>query len=185
MKIHGKDEIIKTATEIIAFSGLDKLTMQSLAAELGMNKASLYHWFHAKEEIVEEIFKYGHKALMAKGFKLSLEGNEKEVLERAASGWSGIFSDESILPYLRVIFSLRYSDERAEEEARALNLMIKSQIDVIMTRLGYSDPFLSALFSSLLLQHLESVLEGNDVDFNNDAASFASFITSIQDKGRQ
>ena len=50
MKIGGREEIIDAATRIIAFSGLDQLTMQTLAEELGMNKASLYHWYGSKEK---------------------------------------------------------------------------------------------------------------------------------------
>ena len=76
-------------------------------------------------------------------------------------------------------------DERAEEEARALELMIKSQIDVIINALGYQNAFLSSLFTALLLQHLESVLEGNEEDFRKDASSFAALLTSTQDKAHR
>ncbi len=182
MKVRDKDEIIAAATDIIAFSGLDKLTMQSLGKELGLNKASIYHWFSSKEEILEEVFREGHRKLMGKGFRLNLEGGSTLVLSRAAEEWTRIFSDEEILPYLRAVFSLKYSDERAMEEARALSLMIKSQIDVIITSLGHSDLFISSLFSSLLLQHLESVLEGGEEDFKEDAKAFASLLDHMDSR---
>ena len=175
-KLKDREEIIDAAIYIIAFQGLDKLTMQSLAEELGLNKASLYHWYKSKEDILEDVFIRGHKRLMAKGFRLELEGSAEEVLKRAAARWRSIFSSEDVLPYLRAIYSLRYSDERAEEEARALTLMIKSQIGVIMSALGHSDQLLSSLFSSLLLQHLEAVLYGEEEDFERDAASFAKLL---------
>ena len=181
----GRDEIVQKATEIIAFSGIDKLTMQTLGKELGLNKASLYHWFSSKDEILEAVFTEGHRALMAKGFRLNLEGDAETVLQRAAAEWTEIFSDEALFPYLRTVFALRYSDERAEEEARALELMIKSQIDVIINALGYQNAFLSSLFTALLLQHLESVLEGNEEDFRKDASSFAALLTSTQDKAHR
>ena len=73
--IKDRSEIIDAATGIIAFQGLDKLTMQSLAEELGMNKASLYHWYKSKDEILDEVFSSGHKRLMSKGFRLELEGS--------------------------------------------------------------------------------------------------------------
>ena len=160
--IKDRSEIIDAATGIIAFQGLDKLT--------------LYHWYKSKDEILDEVFSSGHKRLMSKGFRLELEGSAEEVLKRAATRWSGIFSSDDTLPYLRAIYSLRYSDERAEEEARALALMIKSQIDVIMTALGYSDQFLSSLFTSLLLMHLEALLYGEEENFEDDAESFASLL---------
>ncbi len=172
-----RTEIIRSATDIIAFSGIDKLTMQSLAEDLGINKASIYHWFRSKEEILEAVFAEGHKALMAKGFRLELDGDAETVLSRIALKWTEIFSDDSLLPYLRVIFSLRYSDKRAEEEVSALSLMLKSQVGVIMNALGANDEFLASLFSSLLLVHLESILDGNDEDLEKDAAAFASILT--------
>ncbi|MBO8435646.1 MAG: TetR/AcrR family transcriptional regulator [Spirochaetes bacterium] len=171
-----RDIIIRKATEIIAFSGLDKLTMNTLSEELGINKASLYHWFSSKDEILDEVFREGHKALMAKGFRLELDGSATQVLSRIAAKWTDIFSDDSLLPYLRTVFSLRYSDERAEEEASALSLMLRSQVSVIMNALGENDEFLTSLFSSLLLVHLQSMLDGNDEDLELDAKAFASLL---------
>ncbi len=182
MKIRNKAEIIDRATEIIAFSGLDRLTMQSLGKELGLNKASLYHWFSSKEEILEAVFTEGHRKLMAKGFRLNLEGSASEILARAASEWTKIFSDEEILPYLRTVFSLRYTDERAKEEARALSLMIRSQIDVIISSLGFQDTFIASLFSSLLIQHLESMLDEGNEDFIADAEAFASLLDHMDSR---
>ena len=180
MKIKGKDEIADAALDIIAFEGIDKLTMSTLAEHIGVNKASLYHWFNAKEDLLEHIFQLGHRRLMARGFRLSLEGTEEDVLSRAAEGWSRIFTAEDTLPYLRTVYSLRYADERAREEARAIHLMIQSQIDVLISSLGVDDKFLSLLFSSLLLQHLEAILEGGNDDFSRDAASFASLLAAYR-----
>ena len=177
MKIEGKDGVADAALDIIAFEGMENLTMNTLSKHLGVNKASLYHWFSSKDEIVEYIYRKGHERLMAKGFRLSLEGSPGEVLGRAADGWRNIFSSDDTLPYLRMVYSLRYSDERAEEEARAIRLMIQSQIDVLMSSLGVGDRFLPLLFSSLLLQHLESILDGGSDDFSGDAAAFARLVS--------
>ena len=176
MKIKGKDEIADAALDIIAFEGIDKLTMSTLAEHIGVNKASLYHWFNAKEDILEHIFQLGHRRLMARGFRLSLEGTEEDVLSRAAEGWSRIFTAEDTLPYLRTVYSLRYADERAREEARAIHLMIQSQIDVLISSLGYREGFIPELFSALLIQHLEGLLDDGDADFLKDARLFAALL---------
>ena len=176
MKLTGKDPIASAALDIIAFDGIDKLTMNTLAESLGVNKSSLYHWFASKDEILEYIYRKGHENLMKGGFKLSLEGSAEDVLERAAEGWRKIFSSDDTVPYLRAVYSLRFSDGRAEEEARSVRLMIQSQTDVILSSLGTDNPFLSSLFSSLLLQHLERMLEGEEGDFSRDAASFAALL---------
>lgn len=173
----GKDAIADAALDIIAFEGMDKLTMSTLSSRLEINKASLYHWFRSKDEILEYVFQIGHKRLMAKGFRLSLEGEAEDVLGRAAEGWGEIFSSDDSLPYLRAVFSLKYSDERAMEEARAIKLMIHSQIEILISSLGKDDKFLSSLFSSLLLEHLESILEGDEEDFKKDAENFAAILS--------
>ena len=179
MKISGKEDILDAALDILAFEGMDRLSMQSLAERLGVNKSSLYHWFRSKEEIVDMIFSEGHRKLMAKGFRLTLEGSAGDILSEAASRWQGIFTDDGILPYLRMIYSLKFSDPRAEEEARAVKLMIESQIDVIISSLGYQDRFLSSLFSSLLLQKLESELGESHEDIEGYAEQFAALLGNI------
>ena len=52
-------------------------------------------------------------------------------------------------------------------------------IDEVAAQLGYSDRFLSSLFSSLLLQHLEKILSGDDASCAEDASSFAAFLEKI------
>ena len=182
MKLKDKREALEAALDIIAFEGMDRLSMQSLADKLGMNKSSFYHWFSSKDEIIDMIFTEGHKTLMSKGFRLTLDGSPEEVLTRAASEWQSIFTDDAVLPYLRAIYSLKFSDPRAEEEARAIKLMIESQIDVLISSLGYQDQFLSSLFSSLLLQKLESELEGNHEDIEDRAKRFAMLLGKLEER---
>ena len=178
MKINGRKDILDAALDILAFEGLDRLSTESLARRLGINKSSLYHWFRSKDEIIDALFTEGHRALMSKGFRLTLDGSPEEVLTRAASEWQSIFTDDAVLPYLRAIYSLKFSDPRAEEEARAIRLMIESQIDVLISSLGYQDQFLSSLFSSLLLQKLESELEGKHEDIEEYAKRFATMLAT-------
>ena len=179
MRITDKAEILDAALDIIAFDGMDRLSMQSLADKLGMNKSSLYHWYRSKEDIIDMIFSEGHRNLMSKGFRLSLDGSAEDVLTKAASEWQSIFTDDTVLPYLRAIYSLKFSDPRAEEEARSIKLMIESQIDVIISSLGYTDSFLSSLFASLLLQKLESELEGNHEDIEDCARQYARVLGEL------
>ena len=176
MKLKDRTEALDAALDIIAFEGLDKLSMQTLAERLGMNKSSFYHWFRSKDEIIDGIFREGHRRLMSRGFRLSLDGSLEEVLGKAASAWQEIFTDDDILPYLRAVYSLRFSLPEAEEEARAVRLMIESQIDVLMASSGYPEKFLSSLFSSLLLQKLESELEGNHEDIEEYARQFSKLL---------
>ena len=173
MKIHSKEDILKETLDIIAYDGIDKLSMSELAKRLGINKSSIYHWFESKEEIIEEAFRYGHSRLMAKGFRLSLG---PDALRTAAKAWQDIFTDEEILPYLRTVFSLRFSNPRAAEEARAIKLMIRSQIEVILSGSG----LVSDLFSALLIEKLLAELDGDHEDIEELARRYISLLGKLK-----
>ncbi len=50
-----QDEIIKTAFELIANKGVQKLTIKNLAAEIGISEPAIYRHFSSKREILEQI----------------------------------------------------------------------------------------------------------------------------------
>lgn len=183
MKIEGKDTIRKTALDIIAYEGLENLTMSTLAHELEITKASLYHYYKSKDDIIDEIYTLGHKELMQKGFRLNLSGTIEEVLTEASEKWESLFLDENLAPFLRMIFSLYLIDDRAKDEHQALTLMLKSQSDVIINTLKKEsqnkNEILSNLFSSLLLTNLERILSEDEVDLESDIVSFAKLLEEI------
>ncbi|MBQ0071611.1 MAG: TetR/AcrR family transcriptional regulator [Spirochaetales bacterium] len=179
MKISGKEELIRIALDLMAEEGYAALTMSRLGEEAGLSKASLYHYWKAKEEILEDIYDSGHKNLMKKGFRLNLKGSTEEVLLNAASHWEEIFTDEENYPYLRFIFSMHLTDEKAQEEYRSLTLMLHSQAQVIIESFGIDRLYtqiLTELFSSLLFTRMEKVLEGEEINLQSDVKSFALLI---------
>lgn len=185
MKISGKEELARIALELMAEEGYAALTMSRLGQEAGLSKASLYHYWKAKEDILEDIYAIGHRNLMKKGFRLNLKGSTEEVLLDAASHWEEIFTDEENYPYLRFIFSMHLYDEKAQEEYRSLTLMLHSQAQVIIDSFGVDKlytPILTELFSSLLFTRMEKVLEGEDVDLEADAKHFGALINSRLEK---
>ena len=183
MKIEGKDTIRKTALDIIAYEGLENLTMSTLAHELEITKATLYHYYKSKEDIIDEIYTLGHKELMQKGFRLNLSGTIEEVLTEASGKWENLFLDENLAPFLRMVFSLYLIDDRAKDEHQALTLMLKSQSDVIINTLKKEsqnkNEILSNLFSSLLLTNLERILSEDEVDLESDIVSFAKLLVEV------
>ena len=180
MKIDGKKDVREMALDIIAYEGIDKLTMSHLAESLDISKATLYHYYKSKEEIIEDIHTFGHQALMHKGFKISLDGDSQKVLLAAAGPWMDLFTSEETVPYLRMILSLHLTDERASEEYRALFLMLYSQAEVIIGaitkgRLG-NERLYTSLFSSLLMNNLERILREEETDLNRDIKDFANLL---------
>ena len=184
MKIKGKDEIRDAALDIIAYDGIENLTMSTLAKNLGLTKAALYHWYTSKEEILDDIYSEGHRRLMKKGFKLSLKGNIEDVLMEAASKWEELFSDQEIMTYLRCVFSLHFCNEMARDEYRALSLMLKSQVDVIIDsipneRIQKNKAIISKLFSSLLISNLETMLDEEESNMKNDVIDFSKLLQTL------
>lgn len=175
MKNDMKERIIREAVDIAAFEGIDKLTMSYLAERTDLAKASLYHYFRTKEEILETVYQRGHRSLMSNGFRIRLDKGEHEVLKDAARHWKKLFSSDEDVPFLRMVFANRFTDQRASEEYNALILMLRSQSDVILQKHG---AFISLLFSSLLLSELTGLLEGTDADLEKSAEDFSALLES-------
>ena len=51
-----KDDILSAGIKIIETEGFDRLTLSSLASELGVKKPSIYHYFASKDEIIRELY---------------------------------------------------------------------------------------------------------------------------------
>ena len=110
-----KDEILRCALEIVSLKGMDALTLNSLSEAVGLSKASMYHYFSSKEEIISQMLDMGHRNIMKNGFLLDLSGEPKDVLEKAAEKWENMFLDEDNWHFLRAVFSLHLSFPKAQD----------------------------------------------------------------------
>ena len=167
MKIGGIDEILDKATEIIALNGIEHFSLSILAKALNMNKASLYHYFSSKEVMMEALHDKAHERLMKKGYRLSLDGSFEKAITSLIHHWEEIyFSDESY-NYMRLLLSMRVTDERALEEYRSIEEMLYAQSDVVFTYYESKGeiekkPLSSRLFSALIKSELERGLIENE-----------------------
>ena len=174
-----KEEILKKAIEIISEEGIDSLTTQNLSSQVGLSKATLYHYFSSKEEILSSLFRLGHSKLMKNGFQLDLRGEPREVMEKAAEKWEGMFLDEDNWHFLRVVFSLHLVYQDAKDEYRSLYLMLSSQASVLISALNIKEEKKKALiplFSSALMVSLERILEDEESDFSTPLMGVLSLI---------
>ncbi|MCI7606294.1 MAG: TetR/AcrR family transcriptional regulator [Spirochaetales bacterium] len=175
-----KDEILKTALEIVSTNGIDALTINSLSSALGLSKASLYHYFTSKDEIISGMLERGHKNIMKNGFQLDLKGNGRDILEKAAEKWENMFLDEDNWHFLRVVFSLHLTVSEAQEEYRSLFLMLSSQASVIISSFNIKEErkrALIPLFSSALMMSLERILEDEESDFSTPLLGVLSLLS--------
>ncbi len=67
-----KEQILIKAAEVMQANGYHGASMQEIADNCGLHKASLYHYFKSKDEILDQIF--------ASGFKSFLPGLEDIVM---------------------------------------------------------------------------------------------------------
>jgi AcrR family transcriptional regulator len=58
-----KERIMAGALEVFRAKGLEKATMEEIAAAAGFGKATLYYYFSSKEEVFSQIMEKGWKAL--------------------------------------------------------------------------------------------------------------------------
>ena len=174
-----KDEILRTALEIVSTEGIDSLTINTLASRVGLSKATMYHYFKSKEEIITEMLFRGHQRIMKNVFQLDLSGNKEDVLSKAADKWENMFLDEENWHFLRVVFSLHFTLEAAQDEYRSLYLMLSSQSSVIITSFDIKEErkrALIPLFSSALMMSLERILEDEEADFSTPLVGVLSLI---------
>ena len=170
-----KMDILDKAMDIVSSEGIDALTMSSLAKQEGLSKATLYHYFTSKEEMMA----LGHRRLMKKGFPLDLRGKPDEILRKAAQGWEEIFQEEDNWKFLRVVFALHFTNRDAYDEYRSLSLMLSSHATVIVSAFPITEEkkrVLAPLFSSLLLVTVEKILEDEERDFYESLKGILTLI---------
>lgn len=179
MVMEKKDEILRTALEIVSIEGIDSLTINTLSSRVGLSKATMYHYFKSKEEIINEMLRRGHKRIMRNGFKLDLSGNKEDVLSKAAEKWENMFLDEENWHFLRAVFSLHFTLDAAQDEYRSLFLMLSSQASVIISSFDIKEErkrALVPLFSSALMMSLERILEDEEADFSTPLVGVLSLL---------
>lgn len=51
-----RDEVIRCATQLFVERGISAVTLQDIAAEAGLSKPALYHYFTSREELLRQVF---------------------------------------------------------------------------------------------------------------------------------
>ena len=97
MTIEKKEDILIESARIISEDGIENYSMQKLADELGVRKASLYHHYKSKDEILRAMHDYFHAMLMKKGYRMMLSDNLDDNLSDLVSHWPRITLAEPVL----------------------------------------------------------------------------------------
>lgn len=165
-----KDDILSAGIKIIETEGFDRLTLSSLASELGVKKPSIYHYFDSKDEIISELYVRARELLRKHTFRVDFTLSAEEVLTAVYLHWEALWRDEEIGPYLSLLSQRESIDEEAYEILSSLNLMTEAQSDAVIDNLVMrkklvceDKKFLSFLFSSAAMAALKK--EERDLTF--------------------
>lgn len=165
-----KDDILSAGIKIIESEGFDRLTLSSLASELGVKKPSIYHYFASKDEIIRELYVRARELLRKHTFRVDFTLSAEEVLTAVYLHWEALWRDEEIGPYLSLLSQRGSIDEEAYEILSSLNLMTEAQSDAVIDNLVMrkklvceDKKFLSFLFSSAAMAALKK--EERDLTF--------------------
>ena len=165
-----KDDILSAGIKIIESEGVDRLTLSSLASELGVKKPSIYHYFASKDEIISELYVRARELLRKHTFRVDFTLSAEEVLTAVYLHWEALWRDEEIGPYLSLLSQRESIDEEAHEILASLNLMTEAQSDAVIDNLVMrkklvceDKKFLSFLFSSAAMAALKK--EERDLTF--------------------
>ncbi|HIS13270.1 MAG TPA: TetR/AcrR family transcriptional regulator [Candidatus Ornithospirochaeta stercorigallinarum] len=173
MTIEKKEDILIKSARIISEDGIENYSMQKLADELGVRKASLYHHYKSKDEILRAMHDYFHAMLMKKGYRMMLSDNLEDNLSDLVSHWQNLFLSEEMYDYLRCLLIMRQTDQRSYEEWRSISLTIEGQSQVVIERHAKSAQMISPLFSALLELSLERAL------INGESGTLEELSTSF------
>ena len=165
-----KDDILSAGIKIIETEGFDRLTLSSLASELGVKKPSIYHYFASKDEIISELYVRARELLRKHTFRVDFTLSAEEVLTAVYLHWEALWRDEEIGPDLSLLSQRESIDEEAYEILSSLNLMTEAQSDAVIDNLVMrkklvceDKKFLSFLFSSAAMAALKK--EERDLTF--------------------
>jgi TetR/AcrR family tetracycline transcriptional repressor len=158
-----RDAVIVAALELIDGEGIDKFSMRVLAANLGVNAASLYHHFRDKDEILDGVARLALDAY--RGDRLGTAGTWSEkIVTMVIGAFRSIQEHPNIVPLL-----IRRSD-------RHFAINVHERVARLLVTGGVPEhlivPLLDALESLLIGT---SVLEVNASSAVNYELSFVDF----------
>lgn len=164
--------ILKTMTSEGSKKGLDNVSLSILATKLSIAKSTIFSHFKSKNDIIDEMYKYGKKLSSKNKVTFSFEGESKDVLIKVVDHWHSIYSNKTLFDFYRIVEMQKFIDPRAKEISLAIDSMIVSQTRVVLEVLNETDRLnISELdlaiesFASTFIKYLknELFLENGDL----------------------
>ena len=135
MKTDRKTQIIKAAVKRFARHGLNKTTLDEIARDLRIGKATIYHYFKSKDELFFETINYDSN-LILNDIKAIFNNESLPLKERFAEYF---IYKENIYEKYKLIYDLManlLNDSGLETEMEILKKLLKLEEEVLRTALS-------------------------------------------------
>lgn len=132
-----KSEIIRRACSLACSTGLDEMSISTLAAGCDLRKSSLYSHFSSKQDIIDSVLEYCAKTLIGEIDTLRPEGSDALTgLGDTAYFLYDIFSQSDCGTCYRLIQSEKLRNLKAAETAQRITNMLTARVEVLLDRLS-------------------------------------------------
>ena len=166
-----RNEIVFATLELAAENGLGSVSMQQIANNIGITKASLYNHFSSRDEIVEAMYETIRQASKQKVVRTNIDydalaksGTFYEVIMKAVSSYRAIVQEPQMFLFYKLIMAERSINPAAAE------IMVKETKTMIDA-------------TKVVFRSLEANGKADFMDLDSAAFSFSMAIHSIIDYG--
>ena len=162
-----KEEIIIAMLKLASQKGLGAVSMNMIAEEIGIKKASLYNHFKSKDEIINAMYTYlREKAQIKTNTQMDFAVFEKksayDILSRLVNNYIALTSEENMYMFYKVIYAER---------------TISSEVAKIMTT--ESEKMINATKQVFAILENKKLLQFKNIEIS--ALSFALTIHALID----
>lgn len=166
-----KQKLILSLLELGSKKGIDNVSIAHLAKENNISKASVFHHFTSRDDLVASLFAYCRKLAYSQQVTISFAGKASDVLFRAMDHYSDVYTTEPLSWFYSIIEAEKLIHPEASAIASTLSEMFDAQSRVLIEelaetgRLEIEDLDLAIeMFSSTVQNLLSKTLVGKDAD---------------------
>ncbi|AEV30725.1 transcriptional regulator [Sphaerochaeta pleomorpha str. Grapes] len=166
-----KNQLTLSLLHLGSLKGLDNVSLSDLAKENKISKASIFHHFSNREELISHLFAFCSNLAYTQQATISLAGTAEEVLLRAVDHWHEVYTKEPLNWFYRIVESEKLTHREAGVISKTLGEMVDGQSRILLEtlsdslRLDIEELDLAVMtFSATVQNFLSKAMVGNDPD---------------------
>jgi TetR/AcrR family transcriptional repressor of nem operon len=148
-----KTQILHEASRMLLSKGLNGFSLQELAAELNIKKASLFHHYPSKNALAVELYRFYQEAFVSWTQKYAHLSAEKQILTYAEKLTSWICDKQRVCPVGALSLEWSLVDPALQAEIKKLHLIQKKWLTklfkVILKENGLKVPLQDAVLGTM------------------------------------